>query len=275
MIKQQILNACRQLLEPVVRLLLRNGVTWNEFSDLSREVFVDVARRDFGIQGRPTNNSRVAMMTGLSRREVTRVCKLLSGQEEPDEGVGNRISQLLSAWHLDPEFLTDDGQPAELPLDGAEGSLETLMKRYAGDLPHGALVKEMQRLGLIEPKAGGYQVLTRHYLRSAVNPDIVRQAGVALHDHGATLIHNVDQMRDDEARFEGMATTLRLAPRHLRAFHDFVSAKGQKLLEEADAWLVKHEIKSTGKAKHSQAVRAGLGVYLIQDEIRRGRENDE
>ena len=45
MIKRHVLAACRHLLAPVVRLLLRSGVTWGEFADLSKEVFVDVARR--------------------------------------------------------------------------------------------------------------------------------------------------------------------------------------------------------------------------------------
>ena len=45
--------------------------------DKAQEVYVDVARADYGIDGRPTNNSRVAMLTGLSRREVARVRDML------------------------------------------------------------------------------------------------------------------------------------------------------------------------------------------------------
>ena len=44
--------------------LLKHGITWNEFGEISKEAYVKAARDDYGIQGRPTNNSRVAMMTG-------------------------------------------------------------------------------------------------------------------------------------------------------------------------------------------------------------------
>jgi hypothetical protein len=55
---------------PVVRFLLKHGVIWDEFGEMPKAAYVTVARDDHGIQGRPTNNSRVAMLTGLSRREV-------------------------------------------------------------------------------------------------------------------------------------------------------------------------------------------------------------
>ena len=273
MIKRHVLAACRHLLVPIVRWLLRSGVTWGEFAELSKEVYVDVARRDHGIQGRPTNNSRVAMITGLSRREVTRVRDVLIGDAEAAEPPSTRVAQVLSGWHLDPDFLDDKGQPAVLPANGEVRSVAALLKRYAGDLPHGAFLKELQQLGVVE-KSGNddFRVLARDYVRAATDPDIVRQLGVALHDHGATLAHNVDTQRTDSARFEGMASTPRLAPRYARAFAKFAAERGQALLEEIDAWLARHEVKTTEKkGAESPGVRTGLGVYLILDDTRKGR----
>jgi hypothetical protein len=273
-IKQQVLAACRHLLAPVVRLLLRSGVTWAEFAELSKEVFVDVARRDYGIQGRPTNNSRVAMITGLSRREVTRVRDVLIGEVSAPEPPTSRVSQVLSGWHVDPEFLDAGGHPAVLSATGETRSIEALLRRYAGDLPHGAFLKELQQLGLVERTGDdGFRVLARDYLRGAADPDIVRQLGVALHDHGATLAHNVNTEKTEPARFEGMASTPRLAPRYVRAFAKFAAERGQAFLEEIDAWLVRHEVKSGDKKEvdDQDGVRAGIGVYLIRGEARRGR----
>jgi hypothetical protein len=284
MLKQQVLSACRHALTPIVRWLLRSGVTWSEFAELSKEIYVDVARRDYGIQGRPTNNSRVAMITGLSRREVTRVRDVLVGDVPPPEPAASRVAQVLSGWYLDADFLDADGRPAVLPQYGESRSVEALLKRYAGDLPHGAFVKELEQLGLIERADGdSYRVLARDYVRSASDPDIVRQYGVALHDHATTLTHNVDAERTEPSRYEGMATTPRLAPRYVRAFAEFAAARSQAFLEEIDAWLVRHEVKrgAAGAADEGAkddanddadgGVRAGLGVYLIQDATRRGR----
>jgi Family of unknown function (DUF6502) len=270
-IKQHVLAACRHLLAPVVRLLLRSGVTWAEFAELGKEVFVDVARRDYGIQGRPTNNSRVAMITGLSRREVTRVRDVLVGETPAPVPPASRVAQVLSGWHVDPEFLDERGRPAVLRAGGEQRSVEALLKRHAGDLPHGAFLKELLQLGVVE-RAGksGYRVLARDYLRGPADPDIVRQLGVALHDHAVTLTHNVNTDGTEPARFEGMASTPRLAPRYARAFAQFAAERGQAFLEEIDAWLVRHEVKRS-KRGAKPGVRMGLGVYLIRDGKSRGR----
>jgi len=262
--RPQLLAACRHLLAPVARLLLRSGVSWDEFAELGKQVFVDVARRDYGVQGRATNNARVAMITGLSRREVARIRDALGGAPAAEAPAASRISQVLSGWHLDPDFLDAAGQPALLPAAGEKRSVAALLRRYAGDLPHGAFLKELSSLGLVE-KVGnkGYKARARDYLRSPSDPDILRQLGVALHDHAATLVHNVDGRRTAPARFEGMASTPRLAPRYARAFAEYAATRGQAL-------LLKHETKSVGGAP-ARGMRAGFGAYLIRDDMQRGR----
>ena len=104
---QTVLTACRLWLRPVARWLLRSGITWKEFAELSRDAFVDTAFEEFGIRGRPTNVSRVALLTGLSRRDVRRVRE--RGRRplrhmRPRTTL-NHASRVLSGWHLDPEFL--------------------------------------------------------------------------------------------------------------------------------------------------------------------------
>jgi len=269
MLKTALIQACRHLLVPIVRLLQRGGVTWAEFAELGKEVFVEVAGQDYGLQGRPTNAARVAMITGLSRREVGRIRKLLAGQVDPKPTTGSSISQVLSGWHLDPDFLDAGGQPVQLAAEADGPSLKTLLKRYGGDMPHVALTKELLALELIaEVRPGFYEVRARDYIRSPLDPAMLRQVGVALHDHGITLAHNVDSEREGRARFEGMASNPRVARRYVKAFYEFLEGRGQAFLEEIDAWLARHQTdENTSDA--SRGVRLGAGVYLIHDENRR------
>jgi len=78
-----MLKACRAMLRPIVRLLLKNGVMWKEFAEVSKNVYVDVAGSEYGISGRQTNASRVSILTGLSRREVKRQRHLREGDAGP------------------------------------------------------------------------------------------------------------------------------------------------------------------------------------------------
>lgn len=266
--KQHVLAAYRHLLIPLVRVLLRSGVTWAEFAELGKEAYVEVARSDYGVQGRPANNSRVAVLAGLSRHEVTRVREVLTGETPADEPPASRVAQVLSGWHLDAEFCDAAGKPKVLPASGGVGSMEALLKRHIGDLPRGAFLKQLQQLGLVEQAADGFRVLARDYIRGTSDPDILRQLGVALHDHAATLAHNVDTERTEPPRFEGMATTTRLAPRYARAFSELAARRAQEFLEEIDAWLLRHELKDPNDPS---GIRMGLGMFLIKDSKRRGR----
>lgn len=270
-IKDHVIKSCRYLLEPVVSFLLRHGVTCSEFSDLSKEAYVKVARAEYGIQGRPTNNARVAMLTGLSRREVARVRdRLLEGNDGDDGGQGNRISQILTGWHVDGEFTDAEGQPKVLPATGPTGSLSSLLKRYAGDLPHGAIRKEMQQRALIEEqKDGSFRVLKRDYVYSDLDPEIVSRMGVALHDHAATLEHNLNEERRSAPRFEAIADNARVRPATYRAFHKLVEERGLTFLEEMDAWLSENEVSASNDTD-ARTVRLGVGVFLIYDESEQG-----
>ena len=272
-IKEKVLAAARFFMAPIVRVMLRSGVTWGEFAELLKQVFVEVARRDHGRQGRPTNTARVAIITGLSRREVTRVRDVLLGETEAQPSVGSRISQILTGWYTDPDFSDGSGNPIELAKDSDTRSLKALLKRFGGDLPHGAIIKELLELGLITKLPNGtYRANSRIYARTQLDPDIVRQMGVALHDHASTLAHNVDRDRTAAAKFERIAAVDNLAPKYVKNFTVLLEERGQAFLEEMDHWLSRH-VTTGSETTNSGGVRTGVGLYLIQTDTRRGQKS--
>src|ERR1700754_2262372 len=95
----QVLAATRQWLKPVIYILIRCGVTWRDFSELAKTTFVEVATRQFGKRGRPTNVSRTAVLTGLSRRDVRKQRERVEDAPLPAGGYTTRASLVLSAWH--------------------------------------------------------------------------------------------------------------------------------------------------------------------------------
>src|SRR5207302_2505394 len=122
----QVLAAARQWLKPLVHVLVRCGVTWKDFAELAKTAYVEVATDQFGKRGRPTNVSRTAVLTGLSRREVRTQREQLDTGPEPLTGYVTKGSLVLSAWHLEPQFLDAAGKPALLPLDGDGASFPSL-----------------------------------------------------------------------------------------------------------------------------------------------------
>ncbi|MFO1406368.1 MAG: DUF6502 family protein [Steroidobacteraceae bacterium] len=261
--RSSVLSACRTWLRPVARWLLRSGITWKEFAELSRSVFVATATEEFGIRGRPTNVSRVALLTGLSRRDV-RKARLADGTGDAAEAAEealNHASRVMTGWHLDADFIGADGRPLDLPMDGDGACLEALLRRYAGDIPATALVKELIRSQTIErTNDGRYRALRRYYMPSPMDARAVERSGSVLADLVATVEHNLARGERESARFEGRAQNRRIDPRHLPAWRAFMEREAQGFLERVDEWLSTHEATDD-----VAGIRLGAGVYAIQD----------
>jgi len=262
--KNRIAMALRQVLRPVVRLLLKAGFTWQDFADLAKTTFVEVGVADYGKRGRPTNSSRVAILTGLGRHEVGRLRERIATEDLPTPVYMSRGSRVLSGWHLDPDFTGDEGLPRVLPMSGEEAaSFESLVRRYAGDVPVVAMFKELLAAGAVAVDAHDVvRVLKRSYVPMPMSEDQVRLWGSVLHDVGATLAHNLTRDETELPRFERRAVSLTVDARCLPAFRAFLEREGQAFLERIDDWLTSHEVKGDDAAR--RRLRLGAGVYHIE-----------
>ena len=142
-------NVFFAFLQPLARIFLRFGKGYREFSELSKAAFVVVAAEDYGVHGRPTNVSRIAAMTGLTRKEVSRIRKRIDGCNATVTDRGTPLQEVISAWRSVAEFLDANGEPAVLPLTGKRGSFRSLIRQFAGDIPEGAMRKELHRIGVV------------------------------------------------------------------------------------------------------------------------------
>ena len=150
-LRQAAFSAFAVAVRPLVRILLRCGVTWKEIAELLKAVYVDVASADYGKRGRPANASRVAILTGLSRRDVKRARDRLA-ITAPDAFAPfakiNHASRVLRAGFRTPISSTRRAKPRLLALTGDRG-FEGLAKRYAPDIPSTALLKELKSVGAV------------------------------------------------------------------------------------------------------------------------------
>ena len=262
------LVACRAALKPLVRILLKHGVMHREFVELSKHVYVEAAREDYGLRGRPTNVARMVLLTGMDRKEVTRVKNLLERRSEPDSArstpqTQDRISRVLSGWHQDREFLHADGAPLALALEGPTPSFAALVKRFGGDVPASTILAELKRTGAANVAEGTVRVLRRNYRLDTVDTAALERVGSVLRDLGTTVVHNLYRAPREESRFEARATNVRIPRSALPAYRKFVYSEGQAFLEKVDAWLTAAEVAESGPAARG-AQRVGVGLYWIQ-----------
>jgi hypothetical protein len=262
-LRTRILDALGRLLEPIALLLLKSGITWREFADLAKVKFVQVATKEFGIRGRPTNASRVAILTGIDRRDVRKLRLAAAKQPTLDLGFMSKPTQVLDGWFHDPNFRTPTGEPRELEVSEGEDSFAALVRRYTPGIPHVAMIKELRAVGALDELPDGrLRVLKRNYIPRELTDNQIRLWGSVLQDVGTTLEHNLMRKESEPPRFERRALNLSIDPRARREFEAFLAVEGQAFLERVDEWLASHQIEQDS-AESQATVRLGVGVYEI------------
>ncbi|MGI9265311.1 MAG: DUF6502 family protein [Gammaproteobacteria bacterium] len=271
--KNSMLAACRAMLRPVVKMLLRSGVMWKEFAELGKNVYVDVAGTEYGIAGRPTNASRVSLITGLTRREVKKQRDLMGGSLTDQPVKTNNAMRLLAGWHKDPDFTDSSGQPRALGRDDEGLGFAALHRRYGGDIPAVAMLKELMGTGaVVETDNQRVIAVSRYYMPDPMDPEAVLRSGSVFRDFGTTIAFNLSRNSADASLFEGRATGVRIPANKMESYREFLETHGQAFLELVDDWLEKNQLDSKSVDSGREIARLGVGVYMIHDRYHDGGE---
>jgi Family of unknown function (DUF6502) len=258
-------RAVQRLLRPLVRILLRNGVSFGTFADLAKWLYVDVATQEFAIAGRKQSTSRVAVLTGLTRKEVQRLRKpAMPGDHEATERY-NRAARVIAGWRREKEFLDAEGRPATLPMSGETGTFTSLVKRFSGDMPVRAVLDELRRVGAIAELADGrVQLVTRAYIPTTSETDKLHILGTDVAHLIATIDHN---LRPDamEPFFQRKVAYDNLPDQVLPEFRKLSAEKAQLLLEELDRWLAQHDRDTQPGIEGTGRNWAGVGTYYFEE----------
>lgn len=259
-------QACLALLKPIAGFLMKCGMTWREFSAVSKAAFVAVASEDYGIKGRKTNVSRVSILTGINRKEVKRQRELLDMAVTLPAHKTTDATRVLSGWHQDREFTDKNGKPKVLPITGDERSFWSLCQRFGGDVAVSTMLKELKRVKAVEQTPDGQvRALQRYYMPVQFDSEWIANAGSVFGDLGTNINHNLTTSDDKPSRFLGRATNPTIDASAIPEFRVFVEEQGQAFLEKVDQWLTEHQA-TQDEATGENAVRLGVGLFTIQDD---------
>jgi hypothetical protein len=263
--QKPLVAAVIKLLRPLARILLRNGVSFSTFSDLAKWIFVDVATKEFGIEGRKQSTSRVSVITGLSRREVMRVRQLPRPDVSASTERHNRAARVIAAWRREPDFLDAKGKPAVLPLEGRGASFSELVKRFSGNVPPRAILDELIYVGAVEQREDGkISLLTRVYIPRNIDAHKLNILGTDVQYLIATIDHNL-KPENTEPLFQRKVSYDNLPDEALPKFRKLFTKRAQSLLESADQWLARRDRDVTPSVKGTGSNRAGFGIFFFEE----------
>jgi len=269
-LRDQLRKAYRRLLNPLVRILIRNGVTATETEELIRQVFVDSATsNEFQFPGRRLSDTRVAILTGLSRKEVHR----LRNRSDSDKARTNlsRVARVIAGWNQDPDFTGPYGLPLAIPFEDDPNidarSFTELVRRHSGDMAPRAMLDELIRTGLAEFDDDNLIRNTgRSYIPTKLDPAAIEHLGKAVARLADTLDFNNQIESAELGRFErDVQTDIGLTEEQYTQFNIYLRTKCQQLLETLDNWLAMQEGRISAHRRPERLPKrkmmTGIGVY--------------
>jgi hypothetical protein len=273
-IQDALLSALETILRPTIKLLLQSGIGYSEFAAVAKSVFVQVATEEYKRRGRPANFSQVSAMTGISRKEVSKIRKPISEKRWTPSMEASPVNTILHEWHFDPDFSDRAGQAKPLQFEGPL-SFSTLVSRYVGDIPPGAMRSTLQKAGVLVQDSEGLLTVRQPFFYSKVfNEDFLRNLAFSLSNLGSTLVYNAALRQSADLPEERKAGLYRLErgvwSEHLSEagalrFKAWLDAAAPRFLESANHVIGENELpQSEWPLCPPRAV--GVGLYYYEED---------
>jgi hypothetical protein len=264
-IKKQILDAFFVVLRPIAKILLRYGIGYREFAEIAKSAFVDVATSEYGIRGRPTNISRVAVMTGLTRKEVRRLRNMIEKQEHTVVPRTTPLWNVLHHWHADEEFVGTSGRPNTLPFHGEHGSFEMLVKKYGGDIPAGAMRTELKRVGaVVETEDSELTVVKRSFRPEGDQEVLVNSLIHGVYTLLETVCHNTNPDRSGNTRTQRVAFSQNIGSTDVGAIRRVCHDRIEDFTRAIDDSFMSYELIHEKTAAEKDTKTVAVGVFYFE-----------
>lgn len=263
--QRQILSAFLVILRPIARILLRFGIGFREFSEIAKTAFVDVASSDYGLRGRPTNISRVAVMTGLTRKEVKRLRDKIERGEETVVIKATPLSEVLHRWYSESDYTDQHGRPKQLPFSGEGISFSSLVREFGGDIPPGALRTELKRVGAIrEGEDGTLEIAKRTVMPSGLDERLVMALVHSAYPLLTTLAHNMNPDRTSDSWPQLTAFTQSVRKTDMPRIRRISSARLGEVIEAFDDLFMAYETLNEAEQKSDDKNLVAVGVFYFE-----------
>lgn len=255
----------RRVLRPLVRLLIARSLTFPWAANLLRSVYVDVAMREFPVEGKRQTDSRLTLLTGVHRKDVKR----LRAQRHGNAGASRAASlgsQLIARWTALPEYRDEQGGPRPLPrlaTAGAEHSFESLVRAVNTDIRPRVVLDEWLRLGLVRiDEADRVCLDARAFIPREGSEEMAYFFGRNLHDHAAAAVHNM--LGEAPPFFERSVNYNNLSPASVAELAELGRRRAMEVLQELNARAL--QLQQRDAHGPTASWRFNLGVYQFSED---------
>ena len=228
-ISKALQDAVRRLLRPLVKAMIDGGLTYPWLAGCLRETYVEIARSDYRIGDKPPTQSRIAVLTGVHRKEIRRLAAGSRAVETTPTSLP-LSSRVIALWCSDQDYTDAEGRPRPLPRTAPENepSLEALVGKISSDVYYRSLLEEWLRLDLVEDDGERVRLKQAGLVPANGFEEIAYYFGANLRDHIAAGAHNLAGL--EPAFFDRAVTYEGLSDRSVEELRASCKAQGEALM---------------------------------------------
>lgn len=264
--RDQLLYSFRRVLRPLIRILIRSGVRYDEFSELIRGVYVESAVRDGLGEKIKSTRAKISVSTGVPRRDVDRVIDNDGALPAAPYTLTKTLAEVLNCWHTDSQFVGPYGLPLELEVRTQKGrTFAELVKTVDPNANASLVLDELVRLGVVVWSGDTHvRTISRAFIPvEAMSPAQLEFFGNALTRLASTLQFNLDHTNTSKRLERSVQSDRGLPPEVVPIFEKYVRERVTELLTEIDNWLTPYTVESQSENSHP---KVGLAVFQFVDQ---------
>jgi hypothetical protein len=149
----------RALARPALRYCLHHALGFHELLEAIKAEYVCLAQEAALNSQKRVTVSQLSVMTGLNRREVTRLCSD-AASKTPRVCLAARV---LSLWEQDARFCSGVGKPRVLSLSEPGPRFQDLVASVSKDVNPASVLLELERTGAVSRVRSGVKLIEAYH----------------------------------------------------------------------------------------------------------------
>ena len=268
-LKAQFVTAIRRMLRPVVRQLIAYGVTYPAFNRLVRELYIEVAEEHFALPFKRQTDSRVALVTGINRKEVSQLRQRRKTKAvETVEVEDTVVTHVIGRWMAGPPYASAEGHPHRLPYEAPSAraaSFARLVREVGPDVPVRSVLDELLHIGVAELMPNGDVHLRREaHVPAAGAEGKLTLLGADPAEVFATIVHNIEH--PDAPRLQRKVVYDNIGADALPELGKEAPKIGEEFIRRANTLLASYDRDRNPNAPGGERSRVVLGTYYFEED---------
>jgi len=264
-VKHNFLTGFRYLLKPLVRIAIRNGITFPQFGMVLRGAYVDAARVELGSKNGADAVDAISVMTEVSSEDIRLLLRATDDEMVREAEVTlNAASRILVGWHTNRDYIGPYGLVRDLEFSNSDSeskkrnkNFTDLAEHYCDNYPPEALLQELIRTSCVKDLGNGfYRAISRSYVPEALSPESIRHLAKVLHSMAETLEINLRADANGKRLERTIFADFGLCRDDLGEFDKYIRERTQIFADDIDNWLSMRSVE--GQPNY---VQTGVGLY--------------